>query len=989
MSDSSESSVIKIVQELLAAEKDPGPITPTLIDEKISLVLMLNPKWAVDLDRDAVTDELIRRFSVWIGDDISLSDDTDHEPWLDSSRKEDWRYWQRYREMLEKDLSWDIADKLDKSTDKILGMLEDPLRPGQWSRRGLVVGHVQSGKTASYTGLVCKAADAQYKIIIVLAGLHNNLRSQTQIRLEEGFLGYETSSAHDVLKRTGVGLIDSDISIKPNCATTRADNGDFGGRAATQLSISPEQRPWLFVVKKNKSVLVRLLKWIQAHVADAPIQGVESSSTNKKDLPAVAKRATKFPLLIIDDEADNASVDTGEMVVDEEGRADEEHDPTTINKLIRRILNSFSRSAYVGYTATPFANIFIHERGETRNEGADLFPSAFIQNLAAPDNYVGPTAMFGRSSPEGRKGQLPLTRPVGDYQSDDKTTGWMPPGHKIDHVPVWSKEHALPPSLREAVDSFILACAVRKLRGQGKKHSSMLVHVTRFNNVQKVVKADIDGYVKHARQAIGRGIEHTDTLSNLQDLWNRDFLPASATVRELGLGDVPSADATWQDVMSALPGVLDDIEVRMINGTAKDALDYEQNKDRGLKVIAIGGDKLARGLTLEGLCTSYFLRASKMYDTLMQMGRWFGYRPGYLDLCRLYTSPDLIRWFKHISDASAELREEFDLMANSGATPREFGLKVQSHPEMMVTSQIKMRSAKTLHLSYSGELVQTVTFPIDPAVLNRNLNTASRLVAQMGEPSQRETVAAQFDGGVKEWHGHLWKDVPVASVVDFLDGYSTLASAYRVNSKVLAEFIRKMAEGNELTQWSVAVLGTRSGERHELAPGISIGMARRMADTEPTDRYSIGVLLDPTDESIDVSTEQWKAALALSVSTWEKKKQKKSAIPPESPTGVALRHVRGEGATGVKGEPEKGLLILYVLDSGRAGAKEGKDWVRPKFLKNAPPVLAFAVSFPGSSSMIKIPYKVNNVGWESDYSDFSDHVLNNTAGESINAPFQQ
>jgi len=988
MSDSSESSVIKIVQELLADEKDSGPITPALIDEKISLVLMMNRKWAADLDRDAVTDELIRRFSVWIGDDISLSDDQGHEPWLDSSRKEDWRYWQRYREMIEKDLSWDTADKLDKSTDKILGMLEDPLRSGQWSRRGLVVGHVQSGKTASYTGLVCKAADAQYKIIIVLAGLHNNLRSQTQIRLEEGFLGYETSSTHDVLKRVGVGLIDSDISIKPNCATTRADNGDFGGRAATQLAISPEQRPWLFVVKKNKSVLVRLLKWIQAHVADAPIHDAGPDSGNKMDLPLVARRATKFPLLIIDDEADNASVDTGEMVVDEEGNADEEHDPTTINKLIRRILNSFSRSAYVGYTATPFANIFIHERGETRNEGSDLFPSAFIQNLAAPDNYVGPTTMFGRASPEGRTGELPLIRQVDDYQSENKAKGWMPAGHKIDHVPVWSKDHALPPSLREAVNSFILSCTVRKLRGQAKKHCSMLVHVTRFNNVQNRVKADIDDYVKHVRQTLVRGVSHTDVLSELEDLWIKDFLPASATVSDLGLGDVPGEQVSWQEVLSSLPGVLDDIDVRTINGTAKDALDYEQNRERGLKVIAIGGDKLARGLTLEGLCTSYFLRASKMYDTLMQMGRWFGYRPGYLDLCRLYTSPDLVRWFKHISDASAELREEFDLMANSGATPREFGLKVQSHPEMMVTSQIKMRSAKTLHLSYSGELVQTVTFPADPAVLNRNLTMASQLVSQMGEPSQKEVVRAQFGEGAETWHGHLWKDVPVVSVTDFLEGYSTLASAYRVNSKVLAEFIRRMAEGNELTQWSVAVLGTKSGERHELAPGISIGMARRAADPEAVGRYSIGVLLDPTDESIDVSAGQWEAALALSVSTWEKKKQKKSATPPESPTGVALRHVRGEGATGVDREPEKGLLILYVLDSGRAGAKEGDDWGRPKFLKDAPPVLAFGLSFPGSSSMIKIPYKVNNVGWESDYSDVPDYVVNNVKWEDMNASVQ-
>lgn len=989
MSDSSESSVIKIVQELLVGEKDSGPITPTLIEDKINLALMLNRNWAVDLDRDAVTDELIRRFSVWIGDDISLSDERGHEPWLDSSRKEDWRYWQRYREMIEKDLSWDIADKLDKSTDKILGMLEDPLRPGQWSRRGLVVGHVQSGKTASYTGLVCKAADAQYKIIIVLAGLHNNLRSQTQIRLEEGFLGYETSSAHDVLKRVGVGLIDSDMSIKPNCATTRADNGDFGGRAAAQLSISPEQRPWLFVVKKNKSVLVRLLKWIQAHVADAPIPEADSDSAGKKDLPMVARRATRFPLLIIDDEADNASVDTGEMVVDEEGNADEEHDPTAINKLIRRILNSFSRSAYVGYTATPFANIFIHERGETRSEGPDLFPSAFIQNLAAPDNYVGPTTMFGRASPEGRKGQLPLIRSVDDYYADDKATGWMPVGHKIEHVPVWSNEHALPPSLREAIDSFILACTVRKLRGQGKKHCSMLVHVTRFNNVQKSLKADIDDYVKHARQTIGRNIDHAAALSRLQDLWSRDFLPASATVRELGLGDVPSSDAAWQDVVSALPGVLDDIEVRMINGTAKDALDYEQNKDRGLKVIAIGGDKLARGLTLEGLCTSYFLRASKMYDTLMQMGRWFGYRPGYLDLCRLYTSPDLIRWFKHISDASAELREEFDLMANSGATPRQFGLKVQSHPEMMVTSQIKMRSAKTLHLSYSGELVQTVSFPTDPTVLDRNLAAGSQLVTQMGLPVQSKTVKADFQGGAMEWTGHLWHGIDFATIVDFLNSYSTPSTAYRVHSGMLADFIRMMAGTNELTQWTVALLGTQSGDDHAIAPGISVGMARRKSESESASTYSIGVLVDPKDESIGASSAQWDAALELTVSTWKSKNATSGAAPPDAPNGVALRRVRGEGTATVKPEREKGLLILYVLDPARAHRNEDKTWARPRNLKNAPPILAFALSFPGSNSLIKIPYKVNNVGWESEYSNLPDYIVNNVAWEELNAPIQQ
>ena len=303
---------------------------------------------------------------------------------------------------------------MDNSTDQILGLLEDPTRNGFWDRRGLVVGHVQSGKTGNYTGLICKAADAGYKIIIVLAGMHNNLRSQTQMRLDEGFLGYETSPSGDKLNIIGVGQVDGDPAIRPNYATNRSENGDFNAKVAKHLGITPEQRPWLFVVKKNKSVLHRLYKWIQDHAA------------NTSDSVTGRKLVTNLPLLVIDDEADHASVDTGEQVVTEDGKPDSEHQPTAINSLIRKILHSFSRKAYVGYTATPFANIFIHERGETTEEGPDLFPSSFIINLGAPSNYIGPARVFGLTGTEGREFGLPLARLVGDHCTDDGKSGWMP-----------------------------------------------------------------------------------------------------------------------------------------------------------------------------------------------------------------------------------------------------------------------------------------------------------------------------------------------------------------------------------------------------------------------------------------------------------------------------------------------------------------------------------------------------------------------------------
>lgn len=657
-----QQKVIKVVQELLLDEDDRSAITPAIIADRMDMVLRMNPRWGEGLNREYVTDELIRRFSLWIGQDTMLKSDAGHEAWLVASRKREWRYWLRHTEWLERSLSPTAVEGLDQSTDTVLGLLEDPLRAGTWDRRGLVVGHVQSGKTGHYTGLICKAADAGYKIVIVLAGLHNNLRSQTQMRLDEGFLGYETKPVQGDIQIIGVGEF-SDPGINPNFATNRTDKGDFTASVAKNLGISPEQRPWLFVVKKNKSVLDRLSRWIRNHVADHHDQ--ESSR----------RIVTSLPLLMIDDEADHASVDTGEQVFNADGMPDSEHQPTAINRLVRSILHSFAKSAYVGYTATPFANIFIHERGETREEGPDLFPSAFIVNLAAPSNYTGPATMFGQKSDGECDGSINLIREIDDHSADYGSGGWMPQKHKNGHIPLFNGVDALPPSLGEAIDAFLLACAVRKLRGQGNEHASMLVHVTRFNSVQRHVHLQVEQQIRHLRQRLTRRIGHEQALANLRVLWERDFLPTSRQVGKNYSDLVPGEMPNWEEMASHLTDIVSDIQVRMINGTAKDALDYSEHKGAGIKVIAIGGDKLSRGLTLEGLCVSYFLRASRMYDTLMQMGRWFGYRPGYLDLCRLYTTSDLSEWFGHITDAAEELREEFDIMAATGATPREYGLR--------------------------------------------------------------------------------------------------------------------------------------------------------------------------------------------------------------------------------------------------------------------------------------------------------------------------
>lgn len=914
-------------------------VTPEIIGQKlqkaIELLPIVMPDLDVAIDHDVIMGELIRRCSQTVGRNTTIKSDEGHQDWLNADRKKDWRYWRRYAMWLEEKMPLQAIDALDEATDDVLKQLEAPERMGAWDRRGLVVGHVQSGKTGHYTGLICKAADAGYKIVIVLAGLHNNLRSQTQLRLDEGFLGFATIPNVDEKPIIGVGTIDSDREIRPNFATNRSEKGDFDTRASKTLGVTPEERPWLFVVKKNKTVLERLLYWIENHAWDA------------QDTETGRKLVTKLPLLVIDDESDHGSVDTGEQIMDGNGLPDPEYEPKTINRLIRSILHSFTRKAYVGYTATPFANIFIHEQGETREHGPDLFPSSFIVNLSAPSNYVGPAKVFGREA--NGETALPLIRELAitDY------AGWIAPGHRNGYVPSIDGERKLPPSLEEAIRSFVLACAVRKLRGQDRKHSSMLVHVTRFTSVQNEVKVQVEQYVKEMRQRFSRNIDVELLEDTFRQQWNDDFYPSCREIRRVFPEIVGGKDPEWTELREVLPEVLADISVREINGSAKDALDYVENETTGLKVIAIGGDKLARGLTLEGLCTSYFLRTAKMYDTLMQMGRWFGYRDGYLDVCRLYTTGEIVEWFGHIAEASEEMRSEFDHMASVGDTPRQYGLKVQSHSVMTVTSRTKMRSAKTLMLSYSGDLLQTIVFSNNPAEIESNYNAGTRLVAAMGEPlplsDQRRDVAGQ------SWNGYLWRGIPHTFISAFLRDYKTHKEAMRVVAPVIAQFIDAMAQSGELTEWTVAVVGKEDdgiAETTDQFAGLPVQMIKRFRAKHHDNRYSIKILTSPRDETIDASSEQWDEALAKAKTEWTGDAGRdQAAVPPIEPPGPILRKIRGFGKAA---EPHKGLLLLYLINPKESGVPE---------LKDAPPVLAWAISFPGSNSGTKVPYEVNNVLW--------------------------
>lgn len=861
-------------------------------------------------------------FNVWIGSPKILEDDTGHKRWLEDRRDGvEWRFWNRYSTYLRHEWATPATlQSVERLTDDILGRLEDPERPGEWDRRGLVVGHVQSGKTANYTGLICKATDAGYRLIVVLAGMHNNLRSQTQVRLEEGFLGY-SSLAGEAQQPIGAGLLDP--SLIAGTITDRTDKGDFSKGVAQQFNIAPGQQPLLFVVKKNVHTLRNLLKWVQGFAHD------HEAETGRKFVGGV-------PILVIDDEADQASVNSRDM----------DSEPTRINGLIRRLLYSFQQSAYVGYTATPFANIFIHDQARTDECGQDLFPRSFIISLPTPSNYMGPTRVFGLAgdSDAGIEGKppMPLVRPADDGRD------WIPDKHKKDLVPRYPGEGGIPPSLHEAILSFILAGAVKEVRGLGHQHHSMLVHVTRFTAVQEHVARQVGEHLDSLKRALvyGDGDSPKGVLDELKALCEQDFLPTTERMRSLlDEGDAELQPVTWEQASASIRKVVESIQIHVVNGTSADALEYEANREAGLKVIAIGGDKLSRGLTLEGLSTSYFLRSSKMYDTLMQMGRWFGYRQGYIDVCRLYLPEDLEEWFEHITEASEELRREFDYMTITGGTPKDYGLRVKSHPTLLITSQVKMRAGVPLRLSFAGETSETVVFPRTAKAIEKNLAAAEGLVARLGTPDQ---PPGPIEANSKRI---VWSGVAASEVVRFLRAYATHALAWRVNRDLLAEFIEKQVARGALVDWTICLISNNDGTApHREIAGFGVGLTTRgTASSGPyDDRLTIRRLVSPIDEAIDLSEAEYERALEIT-----KQALKDKAKEVKRPSGMAIRGVRG---------PSRGLLLLYPLDPSKVGRDDRLD-------DKETPVVGFAISFPKIDNAETVDYKVNHVYWKQYYGD--------------------
>ncbi len=957
--------------ELLRIIKNPSPQDVT---NSIDNVLKIFP----DLysERETLFRYLSATFSVFSEDYRILDTDEDYHPWLkDSKTNITWNFWNRYISYLQKKIAPDTINKLDNLTDDILDRIANPITTGPWDKRGMVVGQVQSGKTSNYTGLINKAADAGYRLIIILAGMHDSLRSQTQIRIDEGFLGFNSqrSLQYSNTNKIGVGFYNprdrktnEPIDLPANALTSSHLNGDFNRKVAQSAGIHLRSSdPIVAVIKKNGSILKNIISWLAAWGDKQP------------DGKIIIRN---IPFLLIDDEADNASINVSKEKV------------SAINGCIRALLSLFEQSAYVGYTATPFANIFIPilEQETVKGidltikdyeftVGQDLFPKDFIINIPAPSNYIGPAKVFGLqalTSSDIDEEPLPVLRLVNDYDIFEPSNrqeqfqniiagvvsihstarSLVPDKHKKDDP----LPDELPPSLKHAIKCFVLSSAARRARKQIDVHNSMLIHISRFIVWQDRIATLVDAELKFYQKQIE--LKSGNLLKELEVIWTMEFMPTTLKIihdSHLYI-DPEIVPLEWNDVVEEIYSAISKMEVRAVHGDKNIAglsyhnispLDYFFSEQQGkfLSVIAVGGDKLSRGLTLEGLTISYYLRASKMYDTLMQMGRWFGFRPGYLDLCRIFTSDELTRWYKHITIASEEMRKDFDYMFLLKKTPKEFGLKVRTHPGVLkITAANKFRYKKIMYLSYSGQLEQTYQFKLDKLKFRKNFDAVIDLISDLGKPIEKPLN--HFNS----------KQIFVWKGDDNFNAINTFILKYKIGEEVIdtnkvVDYIIAQTKKGNLTNWTVALINnsTAKPEDEYVFPGLlmKVGLTDRTNISNDPKEYSVAKynITDHRHELIDLSEGEIIDAISM---TCEDNKVEGNTEIPEIPSRKRIK---------CKRSCKNGLLLIYPLNYNCQHIIDSS--VKPKIterrLLNDIPIIGIAISFPENEYDEKVEYAVN------------------------------
>jgi len=788
--------VSNLISAVMSFKPQNGEFNESLIRQTIEFCSQMMEKTGRKVsiwDKEEVFKQVTAIVDVHIDRGVAITE-AEHHPWYMNAKKDivD-TYWNSYCLLLKKKhWSQEVINEMDDETNDIMDLLGNPKQSEGFQRRGLCIGDVQSGKTSNYIGLMNKAADAGYKVIILLTGVIEKLRSQSQVRVDEGFVGSDSNALQQHKStRIGVGEFRSESASIAACLTSKSK--DFKTNVADSLNvkIGSFKGTAVFVLKKNKSVLENLYDWLR--------------NLNSKKGGRINE-----PLLLIDDEADNASVNTRKP-----------EDATRINRDIRQLLTLFTKSSYVGYTATPYANIFIDPDTDDEMLREDLFPKHFIYCLPSPSNYIGPASLFleGQDVDERWKDDGKYSS---ELRNNDDCESYLPLKHNKYFV-----LGLMPESLKEAVLSFFLANAIRDLRGDSNSHRTMMINISRLINIQNQIRDDVASYVRECKNDIGNyymmdnGAEQSECLSALKSLYQKDFYGFSIPENDSKIKD------DWMKIQHALKGAVAPIQVESVNGgNASKKLDYDDNPN-GKRLIAIGGLSLSRGLTLEGLCISYFYRNSKAYDTLMQMGRWFGYRPGYDDLCRVWMPEESQEWYRDITLATRELKQRLIRMRNENRTPEDFGLCVrQDNMALLVTARNKMRSAKDFArvLNLSGNVVETRFLSNSISELESNYELTDKFIKLLLD--KKYTHIQNDDSYASKAFQFL--DVDEQPVLDFIKFYKSnplnfdFVPTEIVDAVIHAEKISKIP-----LKWDIIIAQGWGKSDQMTIGGISLPLASR------------------------------------------------------------------------------------------------------------------------------------------------------------------
>ena len=822
-------------------------------------------------------------------------------------------YFDRYKRYLRRqDFSEAVIEQMESDCSRVLRQCANPeltLNVSERKKKGLVVGDVQSGKTANYLGLINMACDYGYKIIVLLAGMTDSLRQQTQSRIDTGFIGAVSDTMSDA-EIAYVGVND-DAQVQQNYAVPLTNNeNDFVKFVKKNLNATSGDfnKPIILVVKKNTSVLNQVVEWLKPGFHNINCQNI----------------------LIIDDEADNASINTKKP----------ECDPSKINGHIRNLYNNFPIASYVGYTATPFANIFVNPEGDESYK--DLFPSDFIVLLNAPSNYYGAHKVFSYEGDTHSRALRIL---------DESEEHFLPAKHKKDEYYF----AALPDSLKEAILCFLINNVIRTKRGANHKHRSMMINISVFNIMHGEILDAVQKYVDKLLNIIEQDSEKStaDFIRNedmrmLYDIYtgNEEYLDGEfdfyAEIREM---------ISWDELKAGLYDEIIKFETVVINNqNKKDRFSYTDTrfKDVGARVIVVGGYVLSRGLTLEGLMVSYFSRSSTAYDSLLQMCRWFGYRPNYEDLCRVYMTPVNIMNFRAVIDAVEDLKMQFREMIVKKKKPDDFGLMVRESPDtletsLLITSRNKMyNSGKIVRvLNYGGIYADT-----SKLYCSKDVNAANgRVVQQLIEECSAigigvtDYYAPKSDKGRK-----MLRSVPRKIIASLIKSLKIPYENTKFDVDNLSVYIK---DSEAFPVWDIVFASGDSTEIQYLGQNSVIRFFRK----SPSDKFiRIGDvnnrIIDPGIFISGLDAEQIQIA-------------KKNCDERRARQGKT-----GEGAITVPDylavQTRNPLLVIYPiqLKLPKERPTQEENQVVKLFGKELP-VFGFAVGFPAKESADRLTYRAN------------------------------